>query len=116
MFQEFPDDNLNSNFLSERRQKIAEENVFNLEERKNDLHRSKSVFIGAVSGLALAGVVGWFALSPRYTNNAPTEIPTIRRPQEAVKVRPENPGGMEILNQDKSVYDIIDNMNSFPCF
>ena len=65
-----------------------------------------------LSGLALAGVVGWFALSPRYSAQAPAEIPTIRRPQEAVKVRPENPGGMEILNQDKSVYDIIDNSDT----
>ena len=112
MFQEFPDDNLNSSFLSERRQKIAEESVFNIEERKNDLRRSKSVFIGAVSGLALAGIVGWFALSPRYAGETPTEIPTIRRPQTAVKVLPENPGGMEILNQDKSVYDIIDNTDT----
>ena len=112
MFQEFPDDNLNSSFLNERRQRIAEDNILNLEERRNDLRRSKSVFIGAVSGLALAGVVGWFALSPRYSTQTPTEIPTIRRPQEAVKVRPENPGGMEILNQDKSVYDIIDNSDA----
>ena len=114
MFQEFPDDNMNDNFLSERRQKIAEQSIMNMEERKNDLKRSKSVFIGAVSGMALAGVVGWFALSPRYTAENVGEIPVIRHPQAAVKVLPSDPGGMEILNQDKTVYDIIDNQDSVP--
>lgn len=114
MFQEFPDDNMNDNFLSERRQKIAEQSIMNMEERKNDLKRSKSVFIGAVSGMALAGVVGWFALSPRYAAENVGEIPVIRRTQTAVKVLPSDPGGMEILNQDKTVYDIIDNQESAP--
>ena len=86
MFQEFPDDNMNDNFLSERRQKIAEQSIMNMEERKNDLKRSKSVFIGAVSGMALAGVVGWFALSPRYAAENVGEIPVIRRTQAAVSV------------------------------
>lgn len=108
MFQEFPEDNAKENYLSERRQKIAEESFMNYEEQRNDLKRSRSVFIGAVSGLALAAVVGWFALSPRYSVENMAQIPIIRRPQTAVKVKPENPGGMEILNQDKSVYDIIE--------
>ena len=108
MFQEFPEDNTTDNYLNERRQKIAEEGFMNYEEQRNDLKRSRSVFIGAVSGLALAAVVGWFALSPRYAVENATQIPTIRRPQTAVKVKPENPGGMEILNQDKTVYDIIE--------
>ena len=108
MFQEFPEDNMNENYLSERRQKIADENLMNFEEHKNDMSRSRSVLIGAVSGLALAAVVGWFALSPRYSVDNVAEIPVIKRPQASVKVKPENPGGMEILNQDKSVYNIIE--------
>ena len=108
MFQEFPEDNMNENYLSERRQKIADENLMNFEEHKNDMSRSRSVLIGAVSGLALAAVVGWFALSPRYSVDNVAEIPVIRRPQASIKVKPENPGGMEILNQDKTVYDIIE--------
>lgn len=108
MFQEFPEDNMNENYLSERRQKIADENLMNFEEHKNDMSRSRSVLIGAVSGLALAAVVGWFALSPRYSVDNVAEIPVIRHPQASIKVKPENPGGMEILNQDKTVYDIIE--------
>lgn len=108
MFQEFPEDNKNDDFLNEFRQKIANQSASNFEEKRNELKRSKSVFIGAVSGVALAGIVGWFVLSPRYEVNNPAEIPVIRRPQTAIKVQPSEPGGMEILNQDKSVYDIIE--------
>ena len=108
MFQEFPDDSKNDDFLNEFRQKIADQSAANFEEKRIEMKRSKSVFIGAVSGVALAGIVGWFVLSPRYTVNNPEEIPVIRRPQTAIKVQPSEPGGMEILNQDKSVYDIVE--------
>ena len=108
MFQEFPDDSKNDDFLNEFRQKIADQSAANFEEKRIEMKRSKSVFIGAVSGVALAGVVGWFVLSPRYAVNNPEEIPVIRRPQVAIKVQPSEPGGMEILNQDKSVYDIVE--------
>ena len=69
MFQEFPEDNKGDDFLNEFRQKIADQSSANLEERRNELKRSKSVFIGAVSGVALAGVVGWFILAPQYADN-----------------------------------------------
>ena len=80
MFQEFPDDK-NDDFLNEFRQKIAEQSAANFEEKRMEMRRSKSVFIGAVSGVALAAVVGWFVLSPRYAVDNPEEIPIIRRPQ-----------------------------------
>ena len=67
MFQEFPEDNKGDDFLNEFRQKIADQSSNNIEERRNEMKRSKSVFIGAVSGVALAGVVGWFILAPQYS-------------------------------------------------
>ncbi len=108
MFQEFPDDNKNEDFLNEFRQKLADQSPNGFEEKKNELNRSKNVFVGAVSGVVLAGIVGWFVLSPQYGSGTAPEIPVIRRPQTAVKIQPSEPGGMEILNQDKTVYDIID--------
>lgn len=108
MFQEFPEDNKNEDFLNEFRQKISTQDSTSFEEKRNEMRRSKSVFIGAVSGVALAGIVGWFVLSPQYSQNSSNEIPVVRRPQTAIKVQPTEPGGMEILNQDKSIYDIID--------
>lgn len=108
MFQEFPENNKNDDFLDEFRQKLADQSAASLEEKRQEINHSKNVFIGAFSGLALAGIVGWFVLSPQYKDNTPTEIPVIKRPQTAVKVQPSEPGGMEIQNQDKSVYGIIE--------
>lgn len=107
MFADFNDDK-NDDFLDEFRQKLNADSSDGFEERKNEINRSKNVFIGTVSGIALAAVVGWFVLSPRYAAETSTDIPVVRRPQTAVKIQPAEPGGMEILNQDKSVYDIIE--------
>lgn len=116
MFSDFQNENNpNDDFLDEFRQKLSSQPLENLEEKKNEINRSKNVFIGTVSGIALAAVVGWFVLSPRYAGEDAAEIPVIRRPQTAIKVQPSEPGGMEILNQDKSVYDIIEKKdNSAP--
>ena len=116
MFSDFQNENNpNDDFLDEFRQKLSSQPLENLEEKKNEINRSKNVFIGTVSGIALAAVVGWFVLSPRYAGEDTAEIPVIRRPQTAIKVQPSEPGGMEILNQDKSVYDIIEKKdNSAP--
>ena len=107
MFPNF-DDNKDDDFLNEFRQKLNDQPLSNFEEKKNEINRSKNVFIGTISGIALAAVVGWLVFSPRYNNDADTEIPVIRRPQTAIKVQPTEPGGLEILNQDKTVYDIIE--------
>ena len=46
MFQEFPDDSKNDDFLNEFRQKIADQSAANFEEKRIEMKRSKSVFIG----------------------------------------------------------------------
>lgn len=102
----------NDELLNDLRQKLANQSSLEYEEKRNELNVSKNVFIGAVSGIALAAVVGWFVLSPHYAGNHTNEIPVIRRPQEAIKVQPEDRGGMEIQNQDKTVYNIIDKENN----
>ena len=108
MFQEFPDENKGDDFLNEFRQKVANQPIESFEVKREEMNRSKNVFIGAISGVCLAGIVGWFVLSPRYKDTAVEEIPVMRRPQAAIKVQPTDPGGMEIQNQDKTVYDIIE--------
>ncbi len=108
MFPNFDDNRKDDDFLDEIRQKINDESNLNFEEKKNEINRSKNAFLGAVSGIALSAVVGWFALSPRYETVSDAEIPVVRRPQTAIKVQPADPGGMEINNQDKTIYNIID--------
>ncbi|HBO49263.1 MAG TPA: hypothetical protein DD619_00470, partial [Alphaproteobacteria bacterium] len=89
------------------KQKVANQKIATLEERRTELARSRNNFLGTFAGIALAGVVGWFVLAPQYAETE-KEIPIIRRPQTAVKIKPENPGGMDIPNQDKNVYNIVE--------
>ncbi len=109
MFKEFPDDEAKTDdFLNEFRQKISNQQIETLEEKREELNRSKSIFLGIAGGVTLASVVGWMILAPQYRVESEKEIPVIRRPQTAIRVQPNEPGGMEIPNQDKSVYNIIE--------
>ena len=108
MYQDFFDKN--DDYLNEFKQKVANQKIATVEERRSELARSRNNFLSVVAGIALAGVVGWFVLSPQYTEES-AEIPVIRRPQTAIKIRPENPGGMDIPNQDKDVYNIVEKKN-----
>ena len=107
MFREFSDSSRSEEFLNEFRQKMADQTASNIEERQNELKRSKSVFIGTLAGLVLAGMIGGFILAPKYNKNV-ADLPIIKAPAEPVKVAPEDRGGMTIENQDKSVYEILE--------
>jgi len=112
MFREFSDNSRSEEFLNEFRQKMADQTASNIEERQNELRRSRSVFIGTLAGLVLAGMIGGFILAPRYNKDFSGDIPVIKAPEEAVKYAPEDRGGMEIADKDKSVYEVLDNSQS----
>lgn len=99
--------NKDDDYLNDFKQKVANQKIATLEERRTELARSRNNFLGTFAGVALAGVVGWLVLAPQYAETE-KEIPIIRRPQTAVKIKPENPGGMDIPNQDKTVYNIVE--------
>ncbi len=105
MYQDFF--SKNDDYLNDFKQKVANQKIATLEERRTELARSRNNFLGTFAGIALAGVVGCFVLAPQYAETE-KEIPIIRRPQTAVKIKPENPGGMDIPNQDKNVYNIVE--------
>lgn len=90
--------------LNEFRQKQVN---FDLEERKNEIDNSRSLFIGALAGLFMAGIVGWFVLAPRYQTNDEDNIPLISRPQQPVKVLPAGVNEVDVKTQDRSVYDVL---------
>lgn len=105
MYQDFF--NKNDDYLNEFKQKVAEQKIASMEERKHELARARNNFLGTFAGVLLAGIVGWFVLAPQYEKTS-QDIPTIHRPQTAVKVKPENRGGMEIPNQDKDIYNLVE--------
>ena len=107
MFKEF-DGNKDNDYLSEFRQKIASERQAQLQARKQEMQRSRNGYIWTVAGIVLAGIVSWVLLVPHFNKENNLQIPTIKRPITPVKIKPNNPGGMEILNQDKPVYALVE--------
>ncbi len=106
MYQNFDNKN-GEEYLDAFKQKVAKQKIATMEERRNEMTRSRNNFLGTLAGAILALAVGWFILMPQYqqTNK---DVPTIRRSQTAVKIKPDNPGGMEIPNQDKDVYNLVE--------
>ena len=107
MFKEFSN-NKDDDYLSEFRQKIASERQAQIQARKQEIQRTRNGFLGTIAGIALAGIVSWFLLVPSFQEEKDVEIPVIRRPVAPVKIQPNDPGGMQILNQDKAVYGLVE--------
>lgn len=67
--------------------------------------RKGMIAIGAVLGAAVIGLGGAYMLggnSSLATSGAP---PLVKATNEPVKVQPQNPGGVEIPNQNKQIYE-----------
>lgn len=66
---------------------------------------SRNLLIGGlVAAVAVIGAIGAFALSFGGGQETPT---LVRADDGPVKVRPENPGGATVPNQDNKVYDAV---------
>lgn len=64
--------------------------------------------------LAAAGGAGWIYLGDWPWDGGSGEIPLIRAEKGPVKVRPESPGGMEVPDRDKLVYERMDGAEDKP--
>lgn len=61
----------------------------------------------ALAVLAAAGGVGWL-IYERTTAGDPAAPPLIRADDGPVKIRPKDPGGMAVPDQDKLIYQTLD--------
>lgn len=64
---------------------------------------------GLVGGVALVGAVGAFALS--FGGGGDDTPAIVRADDNPVKVKPENPGGTTVPNQDNKVYETVAGAN-----
>jgi len=93
------------------RQKVADPNIQqSIENRQDEIQHAKNGFIGMLAGILVGGVVGWLFLGPTDNGEKEKEIPIIRRAMLPAKVQPNDPGGMEIDNQNREIYHIVDNI------
>ncbi len=66
--------------------------------------RTIGLAIGVIVGAIIAGTAAWFVFGPGgAANRGPT--PLIVAEPQPFKVRPEDPGGLQVENQDKRVYE-----------
>lgn len=69
----------------------------------------RSLVFGALIGLAAAAGAAWYILgSGGQPNSGPQEVPVVKAEKAPVKVRPADPGGMDVPNQDKLVYNRVE--------
>jgi hypothetical protein len=69
--------------------------------------RSRGLLLaGLVGGVALIGAIGAFAFSFGGGSNGDTPA-LVRADEGPVKVKPENPGGTTVPNQDNKVYETV---------
>lgn len=59
----------------------------------------------ALGAVAAFGIGIWFAYDQGVKRGASGAPPLIRADQNPTKVAPENPGGMQVPNQDKQIYE-----------
>ncbi|MHA6643401.1 SPOR domain-containing protein [Mesorhizobium sp. A623] len=69
--------------------------------------RRRGLFIAAAVGaVAIVGGIGAFALSPGGSSGS--DVPVIVKADNTpIKVKPENPGGTVVPNQDNKVYEVV---------
>ncbi|MEX2650690.1 MAG: SPOR domain-containing protein [Alphaproteobacteria bacterium] len=69
--------------------------------------RERALWVAGIAAVLGAGVL-WVALPGERAVPAPDEVPLVKADPEPTKVRPEDPGGLAIPDQDKLVYGLID--------
>jgi len=85
-----------------------------LRQRRQGRHWKLRLFLLVLVLVGMGGGAGWVFLDVLFPPVTSFETPLIRADASPVKVRPRNPGGMEVQNQDKLVYDRIANGERAP--
>jgi cell division septation protein DedD len=103
-------------FLGDFRSRMNPDSIEEVIEEKQSVKKAKNKgrIIGTCVGVIIAAVLGWEFVSPRVGEPMNTEIPIIRRSTAPIKVRPSDPGGMDVPNRDKQVYSRIGDIEDEP--
>jgi len=86
---------------------VFDDDYYGRRARGSQGSRSFSVVVGVVLGIAAAGGLGFYFLGGSGMKLTPGEVSFVKADPSPYKIRPENPGGLQVANQDKLVYDRI---------
>ncbi|MGJ3259037.1 MAG: SPOR domain-containing protein [Rhodospirillales bacterium] len=73
--------------------------------------------LGALVCVTLVAVGIWIGFGERIMamiGSGDGEVPTISAEKSPIKIRPENPGGMQVPNQGRLVYGVVDGTSTQP--
>jgi len=73
--------------------------------REKPRSRKGLMVVGALVGAVVIGGGGAYLMSGNSTSFAGGQPPLIQASNEPIKVQPQNPGGVEIPNQNKQIYE-----------
>jgi len=80
--------------------------------RRSLLVRLLPILIVVVALGGFSGIVGYYYLAGSTSSGTAEAVaPLIKADQRPVRVRPENPGGMDVPHQDKEIYDRVGGSN-----
>ena len=68
------------NDMKDFHQRVADQNIQNIENRQDEIRHAKNGFLGILAGIVVGGIVGWLFLGPADNLNQKKVIPVIRRP------------------------------------
>jgi cell division septation protein DedD len=71
-------------------------------------------FVFLLIALGGFGALAYYAYEFGMIPRDPSKLPVVSATEEPFRVAPENPGGMEIPNQDKTVFDTMDGNKELP--
>ncbi|MGE4063538.1 MAG: SPOR domain-containing protein [Rhodospirillaceae bacterium] len=92
-----------------RVQPFADDHFNEYQARRKEPTSSVGLIAGLVIGIAAVAGIGWYMWSSgAITMDGPGGAPQlVKANPEPYKIKPENPGGMKVENQDKLVYDRV---------
>lgn len=86
---------------------VFDDDYYGRRKRSGGGSRSLSMVIGVALGVAIAGGAGWFLMRAGSLTGGADESGLIKAEPTPYKVKPDDPGGLQVENQDKLVYDRV---------
>ena len=102
-------DEMSESFLNEFKERMAVDPLSDsVRHVKTTASRKQGIVIAVLIVLAICAGICWNLYSSYINSNSKaTEIPVLKASSEPTKVRPAEPGGMNIRDMDKTVYGRI---------
>jgi hypothetical protein len=108
MSKNFMDKNDDSaDFFENLRKQVTDESRNINFEPPKPANKGVGIWLGVLIGSLVAVIVGYGIFGSFINENDESNAPVIEKDVADIKVRPDSPGGMEIPDQDKLVYDRI---------